>query len=179
MNLRGTRAMFRKEFRHILRDSRSLVMALILPMFQMLLFGYALNLDVDRIPALIYDADRSAASRALIERFRGSRFFDVVGFVDNYSDIEKGIDKGRILMGVAIPLNYSERLGAGEKANVQILLDGSDSNTASIAMAYVESMLQTYSLQVRAEGNHHRAGLRVTSPVDANLRVWYNNTLES
>lgn len=179
MNLRRTRAMFRKEFRHILRDSRSLVMALVLPMFQMLLFGYALNLDVDRIPTMIYDADHSAASRALIERFHGSRFFEVTDFVDKYSDVEKGIDKGRVLMGIAIPQNYSERLGAGEKANIQILLDGSDSNTASIAMAYVQSLLQTYGLQVRAQGYERRAGLRITSPVDANLRVWYNNSMES
>ena len=85
MNLRRIRAMFEKEFRHILRDSRSLIMALFLPLFQMLLFGYALNLDVDRIPTLIYDGDHSADSRALIERFRGSRFFEIEGFTNSYA----------------------------------------------------------------------------------------------
>ena len=80
MSFRRTRAMFEKEFRHILRDSRSLIMALFLPLFQMLLFGYALNLDVDRIPTLIYDGDHSNDSRALIERFRGSRFFEIEGY---------------------------------------------------------------------------------------------------
>jgi ABC-2 type transport system permease protein len=179
MNARRTRAMFQKECRHIARDSRSLIMALILPMFQMLLFGYALNLDVDRIPTLIYDADHSADSRALIERFRGSRFFEIEGFVDNYAGIEKAVDKGKVLIGLAIPRDYSQRISAGDQANVQILLDGSDSNTASIALSYVESMVQTYALQVRSAGQDRRAGLPLTPPVEARLRVWYNSTLES
>jgi ABC-2 type transport system permease protein len=154
-------------------------MALIVPMFQMLLFGYALNLDVDRIPTLIYDADRSAASRALIERFHGSRFFEIEGFVDDYSGIEKGIDKSRILMGLAIPRDYSRRINSGQTANVQILLDGSDSNTASIALSYVQTMVQNYALEVLSDGQDRRAGMPLVSPVDSTLRIWYNATLES
>src|SRR5271163_893472 len=103
MNVRRTIAVFQKEFRHVLRDARSLIMALVLPMFLMLLFGYALNLDVDRIPTLVYDGDQSAASRGLIEQFRGSRFFQVEGFVDDYNTIEKAIDRSRILMALVIP----------------------------------------------------------------------------
>ena len=179
MNARRTRAMFQKECRHIARDSRSLIMALILPMFQMLLFGYALNLDVDRIPTLIYDADHSADSRALIERFRGSRFFEIEGFVDNYAAIEKAVDKSKVLIGLAIPRDYSQRIDAGDQANVQVLLDGSDSNTASIALSYVESLVQNYALQVRSAGQERRAGLPLKPPVEARLRVWYNSTLES
>ena len=179
MNPRRIRAMFEKEFRHILRDSRSLIMALILPLFQMLLFGYALNLDVDRIPTLIYDGDHSAESRALIERFRGSRFFEIQGFADNYGDIEKGIDKSKVLVGIVIPRDYSRHLKAGSRANVQILLDGSDSNTASIALSYVEGLVQSYALQVRSSGQDRRAGMPLVSPVDARLRVWYNSSLVS
>src|ERR1017187_10004921 len=114
--------MFKKEFRHILRDSRSLIMALFLPLFQMLLFGYALKLDVDRIPTLIFDGDHSADSRALIERFRGSRFFEIEGFTNSYTDIEKDIDKSTVLLGIVIPRDYSQRLNAGGKANIQIPL---------------------------------------------------------
>jgi len=179
MSLRRVRAMFEKEFRHILRDSRSLIMALFLPLFQMLLFGYALNLDVDRIPTLIFDGDHSADSRALIERFRGSRFFEIEGFTNSYTDIEKDIDKSRILLGIVIPRDYSQRLNAGDKANIQILLDGSDSNTASIALSYVEGMLQNYALQVRSNGQDRRAGMPLVSPVDSRVRIWYNSTLES
>jgi ABC-2 type transport system permease protein len=179
MNPRRTRAVFRKEVRHILRDTRSLIMALILPMFQMLLFGYALNLDVDRIPTLVYDADHSTASRELIERFHGSRFFEIEGYVGDYHSIEQGIDKGKILMGLAIPRDYSQRIGAGDKATVQVLLDGSDSNTASIALSYVESLVQNYSLEMRSDGQDRTAGMRIDPPIDARLRIWYNNTLES
>jgi ABC-2 type transport system permease protein len=157
MNLRRTRAIARKEFRHILRDPRSLTMALAVPLLLLLLFGYALSLDVDRIPTLIYDADKTSASRELIERFRGSRYFDIRGFVDNYREIEKGIDKNEILMGVAI--------ARGKPADVQILLDGSDSNTAAIALGYAESLLRNYSLK--------------RPPIDPRLRVWYNPELES
>jgi ABC-2 type transport system permease protein len=179
MNLRRTRAMFEKEFRHITRDSRSLIMALFLPLFQMLLFGYALNLDVDRIPTLIYDGDHSADSRALIERFRGSRFFEIEGFTNTYGDIEKGIDKSKVLMGIVIPRDYSQRLNAGDKAAIQILLDGSDSNTASIALSYVEGLVQTYALQVRSHGQDRSAGMPLVSPVDARVRIWYNSSLQS
>jgi len=179
MSLRRVRAMFGKEFRHILRDTRSLIMALFLPMFQMLLFGYALNLDVDRIPTLIYDGDHSSDSRALIERFRGSRFFEIEGFTNSYTDIEKEIDKSKVLLGIVIPRDYSQRLNAGAKANVQVLLDGSDSNTASIALSYVEGMLQNYGLQVRSNGQDRSAGMPIVSPVDARVRIWYNSTLES
>jgi ABC-2 type transport system permease protein len=179
MNARRTRAMFQKEVRHIARDSRSLIMALILPMFQMLLFGYALNLDVDRIPTLIFDGDHSADSRDLIARFRGSRFFEIEGFVTSYADIEKAVDKSKVLLGIAIPRDYAQRLNAGNKANLQILLDGSDSNTASIALSYVEGLVQNYALAVRSNGQERRAGLPLVSPVEARLRIWYNATLES
>src|SRR5215472_12850200 len=122
MSLRRVQAMFRKEFRHILRDRRSLIMALALPLFLMLLFGYALNLDVDRIPTLVYDADGSTNSRALVRQFGGSKFFSIRGVVDSQKAIEQGIDRGEILMGIAIPRNYSRRLDAGEPVDVQIIL---------------------------------------------------------
>jgi ABC-2 type transport system permease protein len=179
MNVRRTRAMFEKEFRHILRDSRSLIMALFLPLFQMLLFGYALNLDVDRIPTLVFDNDHSADSRALIERFHASRFFEIEGFTNGYGQIEKEIDKSKILLGIVIPRDYSQRLNAGAQANVQILLDGSDSNTASIALSYVEGLVQNYALEVRSGGQERHSGMPIVSPVDASLRIWYNSTLES
>jgi ABC-2 type transport system permease protein len=179
MNARRTRAVFQKEVRHVLRDSRSLIMALVLPMFLMLLFGYALNLDVDRIPTLVYDRDQSAASRELIQQFRGSRFFEIEGFVDNYGAIERGFDRSQILMALAIPRDYSRRVAAGEKADVQILLDGSDSNTASIALGYANLVVADFSNKLGSHGRNRTAGMRVSNPVDEQVRILYNNTLES
>jgi ABC-2 type transport system permease protein len=179
MSPRRTRAMFRKEFRHILRDPRSLIMALILPMFLMLLFGYALNLDVDRIPTLVFDGDRTAASQRLIDQFRGSRFFEIDGFVDNYGEIERSIDRNQTLMALVIPRDYSRRVNSGQKAEVQLLLDGSDSNTASIALGYAESVVNNLSYNIRAEGRNRQGGFATANPVEQRVRVLYNNTLES
>ena len=106
MNVRRTRAVALKEMRHITRDPRSLGMALAVPLLFLLLFGFALSLDVDHIPMLVYDADHSAESRALIQRFQASRFFTVVGFVDSYAEIEKAIDSSRVLMAIAIQRDY-------------------------------------------------------------------------
>ncbi len=179
MSYRRVRAMFIKELHHITRDPRSLGMALGVPVMMLLLYGYALSLDVDRIPTLIYDQDGSAASRALIRQFEGSRFFDIRGLVDSYAPIQLAIDRGQVLMAVVIPRDYSQNIGAGREAPVQILLDGSDSNTASIVQAYAESVVRNYSLTLRTERMNRRGGERLTAPIDARLRVWYNSSLES
>ena len=179
MSYRRIRAIFVKELHHITRDPRSLALALALPLLMLLLFGYALSLDVDRIPTMIYDQDQTAESRALIRQFQGSRFFEVLGMVNDYAAIEHDIDRSRILMGVVIPRNYSQELGAGREAQVQLLLDGSDSNTASIALGYAESLVRSYSLERRTLALNRRGGEHLASPVDAQLRVWYNSSLES
>jgi ABC-2 type transport system permease protein len=179
MNIRRTRAMAFKEFKHIVRDPRSLGMALALPLLYLMLFGYALSLDVDRIPTYIYDADQSSFSQELIRRFTGSRFFEIAGYAGDYRSIERGIDTGRILMGVVIPRDYGKHVGRAEPAEVQILVDGSDSNTASIALGYAESLVRAYSFELRSEGQNRRGGRRIDPPIDLRLRVWYNSSLES
>ena len=144
MSSRRLRAIFVKELHHITRDARSLTLALATPVMLLLLFGVALSLDVDRIPTLIYDQDQTQASRELIKQFQASRFFEIRGFVDNYATVQSNIDRSRILMAVVIPRDYSQNLGASREAPVQILLDGSDSNTASIALGYAETVVQNY-----------------------------------
>src|ERR1044071_9853130 len=134
MSYRRLRAIFIKELHHVTRDPRSLGMALAVPVMFLLLFGYALSLDVDRIPTLIYDQDRTERSRDLIRQFEGSRYFEIRGYAGSYADIEREIDRSRALMGVIVPRRYSDNVAAGREAPVQILLDGSDSNTASIAL---------------------------------------------
>ena len=179
MNLRRTGAVTRKEVRHILRDARSLAMALAVPILMLVLFGLALSLDVDNVPTMIYDADQTAKSRDLIEQFRGSRYFQILGYTNNYKTIEQAIDRNKILLGVVIPPDYSRLIGAGKQANVQLLIDGSDSNTASIALGYAESVVQSYSLALRSDGQNRRGMTQNAAPVDSLLRVWYNSRLES
>jgi ABC-2 type transport system permease protein len=154
-------------------------MALAVPLVMLLLFGYALTLDVDRIPTLIYDADQSPQSRELIERFQGSRYFEIRGLVDEYQTIERAIDRRECLLALVIPQDYSENLLTGQEADVQLLLDGSDSNTASIALGYAEAMLQAYALELRSQTLNRKGGGGVRAPVEAQLRVWYNSELKS
>ena len=179
MSGRRLRAIWIKELRHIVRDSRSLAMALAVPVMMLLLYGYALSLDVDRVPALIFDQDRTPASRDLIRQFEGSRYFDVRGFATDYRAIERAIDRNQILMAVVIPPDYAETIAAGGSAQVQIVIDGSDSNTGAIVLGYSESVVRGYSARVRAEVMNRRGGERPAPAVDAQLRVWYNSTLES
>ena len=162
-----------------MRDPRSLALALGLPLMLLLLFGYALTLDVDRIPTLIYDADNSPQSRDLVRLFQGSRYFQILGWVDRYEAIERKIDSDECLLGVVIRRDYSRKLLSGEEAEVQLLLDGSDSNTASIALGYAEAMLQTYALELRSEALNRKGGGRLSPPVEPRLRVWYNSELKS
>src|SRR6185436_20021769 len=136
-------------------------------------------LDVDRIPPMIYDANRTAESRDLVQEFRGSRYFDVVGEVDSYRPIEVAMDQRRILVGVAIPPDYSRDLLEGKVTPVQILLDGSDSNTASIAMGYAEGIVQSYARRAREDAQSLRTGNVLQPPVTAEVRVWYNTDLIS
>ena len=179
MSYRRTRAVFRKELHHIARDSRSLVMALAVPVVMLVLFGYALSLDVDRIPTLVYDQDGTELSRDLVRQFQGSRYFDVRGFVDRYPDIERAMDRNQVLLGLVIPRRYSENVAAGRETAVQILLDGSDSNTASIAKGYAVSLVRSYSVELQNQTRNRRAGLPVSTPGDGRIRVWYNSSLES
>ncbi|HEX3880485.1 MAG TPA: ABC transporter permease, partial [Bryobacteraceae bacterium] len=180
MSRRRMRAVFVKELHHIARDPLSLGMALAVPVMMLLLFGWALSLDVDRIPTLVYDLNKTEASVDLIKQFQGSRYFEIQGFVNSYAAIEHAIDRNQALMGIVIPRDYSRNKGLGQAAPVQILLDGSDSNTASIALGYAQSVTSAYSLQMRGAAQNRRAGGGTPiQPVQASLRVWYNSSLES
>lgn len=179
MSLRRARAIARKEFLHIVRDTRSLIAALAIPLLLLLLFGYALTLDVDRIPACVYDQDGTPESRRLVERFRGSRYFDIAGRADNYAKIEQGMESNRILLAVVIPRGFAGRIASGQRAEVQVLIDGSDSNTASITNGYVESVLQAYGAALRMEALNRRGAPELKSPVEPRVRVWYNEEILS
>ena len=179
MSYLRTRAILIKELRHILRDKRSLGLALAMPAMMLLLYGFALSLDVDHIPIFIYDQDGTSASRSLARDFQGSRFFDVIGMAGDYRKIDRAIDSNEILMGVVIPRDFGKKLGAGGTAEVQLLVDGSDSNTSAIAMGYAESVVQGYSSATRADILNRKGIKMPPPPVVAQTRVWYNSSLQS
>jgi ABC-2 type transport system permease protein len=167
-----------KEFLHILRDSRSLVMALALPLLMILLFGYALTLDVDRVPAIIYDSDQNPESRELISRFQGSRYFHILGSTTDYKTIEQKINADECVLGIVIPQNYARDLLSGHSPQIQLLFDGSDSNMASIAFGYAAGIVQPYATELRARAMGSVRGAD-KAPVDIRMRVQYNSQLKS
>lgn len=179
MNLRRTRAVARKEFWHVLRDKRSLILALAMPMLLLLLFGYALSLDVDQIPTAVVDQDRTPRSRELLERFAASRYFKVMDYPEDLRGMEQRILHGEVVLGIVIPPDYSRQLASGRPAQVQLLLDGSDSNTASIAAGYADGLSQAFALELREHFMNQRSGMTIPAAIQPRLRVWYNNELKS
>lgn len=173
------RAVCRKEFLHIVRDPRSLGMAVAIPIFLLLLFGYALSLDVDRVPLVVWDQDGSPASREFTSRFTGSRYFAFRGAVRSYPELERAIDSARALVALVVPREFGGRVGGGQPVSVQFIADGSDANTASMSIGYARAAALGYSRSVVLDGLR-RAGRRAAVvPLEVRSRVWFNEDMES
>jgi len=174
MKLRRVRAVARKEFLHVLRDPRSLIMGLAIPMLLLFMFGYALTLDVDRVPLIVWDQSATPESREFVERFTGSRYFDLAGTTDNYRTIEQAIDTRRALVALVVPTGFARDLQANRPVAVQLLIDGSDANTATIALGYAEFIFAGYAREIRLEELQRRGGLTLRPPLAVEPRVWFN-----
>ena len=174
MNAHRIRAIAEKEMIHILRDPRSLIMAIAIPLLLLFLFGYALTLDVDTVPLAVFDMDRTQMSQAFIDRFDKSRYFSLRLIAGNYTELEVSIDRGECLLGLVIPEDFSRRLQSGRPVSVQAIVDGSDSNTASIALGYATAISTIYS-------EEHLSDVlgKTWRPVDPQIRIWFNTELKS
>lgn len=164
-------AIARKEVIQLRRDPRSVALAFVLPLIMLLIFGYAITLDITNIRVAVFDEDFSPQSRRLVDAFVASRYFTVADPLHRYAEIEAVLDGGRARLVLAIGPDFSADLEAGRPALVQLLLDGSDANTASIAMNYADAIIGRYSAE--ATGRKRGAGVVVES------RVLYNETLQS
>lgn len=179
MNLRRLKAVAKKEFLHVLRDPRSLMMGIGMPILLLFLFGYALTLDVDRVPLVVWDQAGTAQSRELISRFSGSRYFDLRQQASGYRAIEEAIDRREALIALVIPPDFDRLLSRGERAPVQTILDGSDPSTATIALGYAEATAATYSRDI-ALNQMLRAGIQPRFPsLELKPRVWFNTDMVS
>ena len=179
MNHRRAWAVARKEFLHVLRDPRSLAMAIAIPMLLLMLYGYALTLDVDNVPTVVWDESQTPASRDFISQFGGSRYFSIVGYEWNYAALEREIDSGGALVALVVPRDFADNIRSGRPASVQMLVDGSDSNTATLAVNYADAVTQAYSQALRLQEMRRLHGTSITMPVDFRPRVWFNSELES
>jgi len=171
---------FWKEFIQIKRDPRLIGVVIGLPLVTLILYGYAFNLDVKHLPLAVYDQDRSPTSRNLINAFSRNEYFDVVDYPLSYQAITHDIDSGKALVGLVIPVNFAKDLAVGRTAQVLIILDGSDSTTATSALNYANSIVVQYSAGITLAALQRQgviAGRAV--PVDNRARFWYNPELKS
>lgn len=178
MKFRRLWAVARKEFTHLVRDLRSLGLGILIPMIMLLLFGYALTLDVDRVPVIIWNQSPDNTSRNFVSMFEGSRYFDVIGFATNYEQMERAIDRREALAALVIPPDFSKHIEDGT-ATAQWIVDGSDSNTAELATGYADSVTQTFASNILLEKMARNGTHRPATPVDLRARVWFNPDMVS
>ena len=171
MKLLRIKAIAKKELIQIWRDPLSLAMAFLMPVMLLFIFGYAITLDVNRIKTIVYDLDRSSLSRELIDKFSASGYFTIVDHVADQQELDRYLDSGSALVAVSIPSDFSEKIRSGRNAPLQVIVDGSDSNTATIALGYDSAISEIFSQQLQ--------GGRRPLVIDPRLRVWYNPELKS
>ncbi|MBN1526212.1 MAG: ABC transporter permease [Candidatus Omnitrophica bacterium] len=178
MNLVRVKAVANKEFVQIWRDPRSLGLGIIIPVILIVLFGYALSLDIDNIPMVIWDQDKSKASVDFLLNFKDSKYFKILAYYDNYRDMERDINFGRAMMGMVIPKDFSHYMHSNQRAPVQLILDGSDSNTAQVALGYAQSIVFSYNINIISKAIR-ASGAPALKVVDFRPRVWFNQDFES
>lgn len=175
-----------KEFIQVFRDKRMIAIIFIIPVIQLLAFGYAVTTDVNNISTAIYDLDKSYESRELVRRLESSGYFSVTFFAESPDEIKELLDRGRITAAFQINRGFSADLKNKRQTDVQILVDGTDSNTATVAMDYAYRIIMKYSVDTGAKKNE--ASLNSTSSlfrewesggVDLRTRAWYNPNLRS
>jgi ABC-2 type transport system permease protein len=169
----------RKEFLHIIRDPLSLGMAIALPMILLILFGYALTLDVDDVPLIVWDQSQTSASRELISSFTGSHYFSLRQYAQNYPRVSNAIDSRHALMALVIPRDFERLLKSSEPAHVQLIIDGTNANTATLALGYAQTVVQTFSQSILIDKAYRASGAIIEPPLNMEPRVWFNEELES
>jgi ABC-2 type transport system permease protein len=170
----------RKEFAQLRRDKNSLRLMLVSPILQLLIFGYAANLDVDNVDIVVNDRDNTVTSRELLSHFTHSGYFTVVGSVDNANEVDAYLDKGKATIALDIPAGFGDDILSGKQAQVQAIADGSESSAASVGLNYAASVLAGFSQQVLLT-KFKRLGAGNLHPItiDPEVRVWYNPELKS
>lgn len=170
----GVWAVALKELRQIRRDRRTMLILLFIPAFFLFLYGYALNFDIRHITLAVEDRDDSAESRSLIASFVESTYFDIAGTVTSPADADRLMDQGTVRAIVVIPAGFARTLREGGVADVQMLLNGDNANTATTVMGYATAVLREASLRLGG-----KAGVTAVGPVGLQPRVWYNPELRS
>lgn len=179
MNLRRVRAIAKKELIQVWRDPRSLMVVLLMPLMQMALLGYGVNLDIKHVTICVFDREGSQQSQSLMKAFQASPYFDIVETEHDYNAVKRAIDAGRCKMAVVIPPDFSEDIATTNSASVQAILDATDDNTANIALGYAQAVVGSFSANVQIERNQSFGQPAPAPPAIAQYRVWFNEDLVS
>lgn len=166
------KALIVKEFLALLKDKKSRVILIGPPILQLLIFGYAATFDLNHVPYAVLNEDSGAAARALLARFEGSATFECVAQLDGDAQIQPMIDNRRALLVVRVPADFSRNLAQGRPAEVQVNVDGRNSNSAMLALNYVRAIVTAFNLEWLGE----HGGV---APARLSLRPWYNENLLS
>jgi ABC-2 type transport system permease protein len=168
-----------KEVIHIGRDRRMSTMILIMPLLELFIFGYVVATDITDVPLAVCDYDQSTESRAYVDRIVRSGYFRIAAECRSMADIGRLLDRGRIKVGLSIPPDFSARLKRYQPAAVMAAFDGSNSNTATIAAAYLEQITLTHAVDVQF-ADHGQPAMLIRHPlVNLEPRVWFNPELRS
>ncbi len=178
--MKRIRHIIQKEFIQMKRDKRMVRMIIMLPVMQLLLFGYAASFDVRNVPVSVYDGDRSPESRKIITAVGQSEYFNLLPAHNDPRDLEDDLMSGRALVGLNIPYDFSRTMHRGETSQVGVLVDGSDSQFSGVAAAYVAGILREQMVDMQLEYTRRSPGEASGLPgVTAQTRIWFNPTLES
>lgn len=174
LRLHRIRRMIVKEMRQLFRDPKTKRVIFAAPVVQLILLGYAVNTDVRNVATMVVDHDRTVASRVFVDAFTASGYFRVAGRSDRSGDLGHALDRGTAVAGIEIPAGYQADLAAGRRPSVQLIVDGSNSNTATVAQGYATKIAQQLGASIAAA----RVG-GGTLPVEVRSRAWFNPSLES
>lgn len=178
MSFRRLRAVARKEFIHVFRDWRSLVLAVAIPALLILIFGYALDMDLNKVPTIVWDQSRTPESREFIALFSGSPYFSIITYSEGYGEMQRVLENGEALLGLVVPADFVQRLRQG-RAQAQVIADGSDANTARLALGYASALGALYNGRVAANLARLSGRGAAAAPIALELRAWYNPDLRS
>ena len=179
MSLVHIKAIARKEFYHLIRDFRSLYLAFFIPLLLILMFGYALNLDVDNIRTVVVDHDKTALSRDFRRRLSASFYFDVIHTLPDTRTATKYLDHGWATMAVIFQPGWTSDLKADRETQLQILLDGSDPNFASQARGFMTAFVEDYNQHSLLAFLNRKGMTEIKAPIEGRIRIWFNEDLES
>ena len=179
-SFRCIRAIMRREFIDVLRDRRSLFLTFLYPITMLVLYGYGIRYDVDHVPLAVLDYSETPESRELVREMTSSGYFHVVRVASVAREADRVLDTGAAAAAVIVPYDFSDRLRANEPTEVQVLIDGSDSNTATIAQGYAMAMIQRFEATWRSGAPAPPPDSRSRrGAVEVATRVWYNPELKS